>query len=87
MALNVGIRTKIAQFGGYALAGGVRMNWLALIVLAVLAVAVVIWLARRFGTEGHRIDGLLRDFDRENPRHEPGSPSQARRLAGLRRRR
>ncbi len=63
------------------------MNWLAWIVLAVLAAATVIWLVRRFRTENSRIDGMLRDFDRENPRREPGSPSPARRLAGLRRRR
>jgi hypothetical protein len=37
-------------------------------------------------TENRKIDGMLRDFDRENPRREPGSPSPARRLAGLRRR-
>jgi hypothetical protein len=63
------------------------MNWLAWVVLAVVVVTVALWLVRRFRTEGHRIDGLLRDFDRENPRHEPGSPSHARRLTGLRRRR
>jgi len=63
------------------------MNWLAWIVLAVLAMATVIWLVRRFRTENSRIDGMMRDFDRENPRREPGSPSPARRLAGLRRRR
>ena len=63
------------------------MNWLAWIVLAVLAVAAVIWLVRRFRTENSRIDGILRDFHRENPRREPGSPSTARRLTGLRRRR
>ena len=63
------------------------MNWLAWIVLAALAVAVAIWLVRRFRTENRKIDGMLRDFHRENPRREPGSPSPARRLAGLRRRR
>jgi len=63
------------------------MNWLAWIVLAVLAMATVIWLVRRFRTENSRIDGMMADFDRENPRREPGSPSPARRLAGLRRRR
>ena len=83
----MGIRTKIAQFGGYAFAEGVRMNWLAWIVLAVLVAATVIWLVRRFRTEGSRIDSLMRDFDRENPRQEPGSPSHGRRLAGIRRRR
>ena len=51
------------------------MNWLAWIVLAVLAVAAMVWLVRRFRTEGRRIDGMMRDFDRENPRQEPGSPS------------
>jgi len=63
------------------------MNWLAWIVLAVLAAAAVVWLVRRFRTEGRRIDGMMRDFDRENPRQEQGSPSHARRLAGIRRRR
>ena len=63
------------------------MDWLAWIVLAALALASVLWLVRRFRTENGRIDGLIRDFDRENPRREPGSPSRARRLAGLRRRR
>jgi hypothetical protein len=52
-----------------------------------LAVAVAVWLVRKFRTENRKIDGMLRDFDRENPRREPGSPSSARRLAGLRRRR
>jgi hypothetical protein len=63
------------------------MNWLAWTVLAALAVTVVVWLVRRFGTENRKIDGMLREFDRENPRREPGSLSPARRLAGLRRRR
>ncbi|MGZ6779482.1 MAG: hypothetical protein ACXVGO_10865 [Mycobacterium sp.] len=63
------------------------MNWLAWIVVAVVTVAVLVWLVRRFRSENRRLDGLLRDFDRENPRREPGSPSPARRLAGLRRRR
>ena len=63
------------------------MSWLAWIVLAVLAVAAMVWLVRRFRTEGRRIDGMMLDFDRENPRHEPGSQSHARRLAGIRRRR
>jgi hypothetical protein len=63
------------------------MNWLAWIVLAVLVVAAAVWLVRRFRSEGRRIDDLRRDFDRENPRQEPGSPSPARRLAGIRRRR
>jgi H+/Cl- antiporter ClcA len=63
------------------------MGWLAWVVLAVLAAATVVWLVRRFRAEGHRIDEMVRDFDRANPRQEPGSPSPARRLAGLRRRR
>jgi hypothetical protein len=63
------------------------MDWLAWIVLAVLAAATVVWLVRRFRTENRRIDDLTRSFDRDNPRQEPGSPSPARRLAGLRRRR
>ncbi len=32
------------------------MNWLAWIVLAVLAAATVIWLVRRFRTENSRIE-------------------------------
>ena len=63
------------------------MDWLAWIVLIALAVASVLWLVRRFRTENRRIDGMISDFDRENPRREPGSPSPARRLAGIRRRR
>lgn len=63
------------------------MSWLAWIVLAVLAVATVVWAVRRFRTENRRINTLMRDFDRDNPRREPGSPSPVRRLAGLRRRR
>jgi hypothetical protein len=63
------------------------MNWLAWIVLAVAVMSVAVWLVRRFRAENHRIDGLMRDFDRENPRQEPGSVSHTRRLAGLRRRR
>jgi hypothetical protein len=55
--------------------------------LAALVVAVAVWLARKVRAENRKIDGMLRDFDRENPRREPGSPSPARRLAGLRRRR
>ncbi|WNG92017.1 hypothetical protein [Mycobacterium sp. ITM-2016-00318] len=62
------------------------MSWLAWIVLAVLAAAMV-WLVRRFRAEGRRIDGMMRDFNRENPRQDPGSPSHAQRLAGIRRRR
>ena len=63
------------------------MNWLAWVVLAVVVVTVALWLVRRFRTEGHRIDGLLRDFDRKNPRHEPALATPHRRLAALRRRR
>jgi hypothetical protein len=63
------------------------MNWLALIVLAALVMATAVWLVRRFRTENRRIDDMIRDFDRKNPRREPGSPSSVRRLAGLRRRR
>lgn len=63
------------------------MDWLAWIVLAVAAAAIVVWLVRRFRTENRRLDTMLRDFDRENPRQEPGSPSPARKLASLRRRR
>ncbi|OBA86330.1 hypothetical protein A5662_02825 [Mycobacteriaceae bacterium 1482268.1] len=63
------------------------MDWLAIIVLAALATATVVWLVRRFRTENRRIDDMMRDFDRKNPRHEPGSLSPVRRLAGLRRRR
>jgi hypothetical protein len=63
------------------------MDWLAWIVLAALAVASALWLVHRFRTENRRMDGMLRDFDRQYPRREPGSPSPARRLAGLRRRR
>ena len=63
------------------------MDWLAWIVLTALALASVLWLVHRFRTENRKLDGMIRDFDRENPRREPGSPSPARRLAGLRRRR
>jgi hypothetical protein len=63
------------------------MNWLAWIVLAALALGSVLWFVRRFRTENRRIDGMISDFNRENPRAEPGTPSPARRLAGLRRRR
>jgi hypothetical protein len=47
----------------------------------------VVWIVRRFRTENRRIGGLVRDFDRENPRREPGLVPQARRLVGIRRRR
>jgi hypothetical protein len=63
------------------------MDWLAWILLAALALASVLWLVRRFRTENRKLDGMISDFNRENPRREPGSPSPARRLAGLRRRR
>jgi hypothetical protein len=63
------------------------MDWLAWIVLVALALASVLWLVRRFRAENRKLDGMMRDFDRENPRREPGSPSSARRLAGIRRRR
>ncbi|MFY9919720.1 MAG: hypothetical protein WAL26_15160 [Mycobacterium sp.] len=63
------------------------MDWLAWIVLAALALASALWLVRRFRAENRRINGMLRDFNRENPRREPGLPSPARRLVGLRRRR
>ena len=63
------------------------MDWLAWIVLVALALGSALWLVRRFRTENRRINAMLRDFDRENPRREPGFPSAARRLAGLRRRR
>jgi len=63
------------------------MNWLAWILLAVLAAAVMVWLARRFRTEGRRIDGMMRDFDRETRVRSPDPQSHARRLAGIRRRR
>ncbi|OBK74840.1 hypothetical protein [Mycobacterium sp. 1274761.0] len=63
------------------------MNWLALIVLAALVLATAVWLVCRFRKENRRIDDMIRDFDRENPRREPEPPSPVRRLAGLRRRR
>jgi hypothetical protein len=63
------------------------MDWLAWIVVAALALASALWLVRRFRTENRRVDGMISDFNRKNPRSEPGSPSPARRLAALRRRR
>jgi hypothetical protein len=63
------------------------MYWLAWVVLAALVAMTAVWLVRRFLAENHRIDTMLRDFDRENPRHEPALPAQHRRLAALRRRR
>ena len=61
------------------------MDWLAWIVLAALALASVLWLVRRFRTENRKLDGMISDFNRENPRSEPGSPSPG--APGLRRRR
>jgi hypothetical protein len=63
------------------------MDWLAWIVLAALATATVVWIVRRFRTENRRIESMISDFDRENPRQEPGCPSPTRRLAVIRRRR
>ncbi len=63
------------------------MDWLAWIVLVVLAVASVLWLVRRFRSENRRLDGMIRDFNRENPRHEPALRTPEWRLAGHRRRR
>jgi hypothetical protein len=63
------------------------MGWLAWVVLAALVAMTVVWLVRRFRTENRRIDGMLRDFNKENPRQEPALPPQHRRLALLCRRR
>lgn len=63
------------------------MSWLVWVVVIAVVGAAAIWLVRRFRTESRRVDQIMRDFDRENPRREPGSPSRARRLAGIRRRR
>ncbi len=63
------------------------MDWLAWIVLAALVVVTVVWIVRRFRTENRKLRGMISDFDRENPRREPGSTPPARRLTGLRRRR
>ena len=63
------------------------MEWLAWVVLAALVAVMLVWLVRSFRIENRRIDGMVRDFDRENPRHEPALPSQPRRVAGLRGRR
>ena len=50
------------------------MEWLAWIVLAALAIATVVCGSCADSIrENSRIDGMIRDFDRENPRHEPGS--------------
>src|SRR5215510_124802 len=68
-------------------AKGCAMEWLAWVVLAAIVAMVVVWLVRRFRKENRRLDGMLRDFDRQNPRREPSLPPQQRRLAGLRRRR
>jgi hypothetical protein len=63
------------------------MDWLAWIVLAALVTATAVWLVRRFIAENRRINGMVRDFDRENPRSEPGLAQRPRRFAGIRRRR
>jgi hypothetical protein len=63
------------------------MSWFAWIVLAVLVTAVLVVVVRKFSGESRKLDDMMREFDREYPRREPGSPSPARRLAGLRRRR
>jgi hypothetical protein len=63
------------------------MDWLAWIVLAALATASVVWIVRRFRAENRRLDGMIRDFNREHPRREPGFATHARRLASIRRRR
>ena len=60
------------------------MGWLAWVVLAALVAMTVVWLVRRFRTENRRIDGMLRDFDRETHARSPhcrrstdGSPFSA----------
>jgi hypothetical protein len=53
------------------------MEWLAWFVVAALVAMTVVWLVRRFRTENRRIDGMLRDFDRENPRQEPAFAAAA----------
>ena len=63
------------------------MDWLAWIVLAALATASVVWIVRRFRAENRKLHGMISDFNRENPRREPGSVPLSRRLVGLRRRR
>ena len=63
------------------------MDWLAWIVLAALATASVVWIVRRFRAENRRLDGMIRDFNRENPRREPGFASARAATCGLRRRR
>ena len=63
------------------------LDWLAWIVLAALVVATAWWLVHRVRAENRRITGLIRDFDRENPRREPGFATRARRAVGIRRRR
>ena len=63
------------------------MDWLAWIVLAALAMASVVWIVRRFRAENRRLDGMISDFNRENPRREPGFAVARGRLAGIRRRR
>jgi hypothetical protein len=63
------------------------MDWLAWIVLAALATSTVVWIVRRFRSENRKIDGMISDFNRENPRREPGHVPLSRRLVALRRRR
>jgi hypothetical protein len=62
------------------------MGWLAWMFLAALLVAALVWIVLRFRSENRKLDRMMRDFDREHPRREPGSPSPARRLVGIRRR-
>ena len=59
------------------------MDWLAWIVLAALATASVVWIVRRFRAENRRIDGILRDFDHEFPRREPGLGTRATHVVGI----
>jgi hypothetical protein len=63
------------------------MEWLAWIVLAALATATAVWIVRRFRAENRKLDGMISDFNRENPRREPESVPLSRRLVSLRRRR
>jgi hypothetical protein len=62
-------------------------EWLVLIVSCAAAGVTVMWLVRRFLTENRRIDEMIRDFNRQNPRHEPALPPRSSRVDGLRRRR
>jgi hypothetical protein len=63
------------------------MSWLAWIVLAVLAAAVLVLVVRRFRAENRKLKMMMLQFERENPRREPGTTPAARRPVGLRRRR